>query len=77
MDFDKWLQTLDNVNAQPHIFVDESVDIIRKLNFTAHKARYKVVLLWLPERMKIECANKLLKLINIKVIMYSIGGCII
>ena len=64
MDFDKWLQSLDNVNAQPHIFVDESVDIIRKLNFTAHKAKYKVVLLWLPERMKIECANKLLKLIE-------------
>ncbi len=64
MDFDKWLQALDNVNAQPHIFVDESVDIIRKLNFTAHKAKYKVVLLWLPERMKIECANKLLKLIE-------------
>ncbi len=64
MDFDKWLQALDNVNAQPQIFVDESVDIIRKLNFTAHKSKYKVVLLWLPERMKIECANKLLKLIE-------------
>lgn len=64
MDFDKWLAALDNPNAQPHIFVDESADIIRKLNFTAHKAKYKIVLLWLPERMKLECANKLLKLIE-------------
>lgn len=64
MDFEKWLLNLDNLNAQPHIFVDESVDIIRKLNFTAHKAKYKIVLLWLPERMKIECSNKLLKLIE-------------
>ena len=64
MSFEKWLETLDNINAQPHIFVDESSDIIRKLNFTAHKAKYKLVLLWLPERMKIECANKLLKLIE-------------
>lgn len=64
MNFENWLKILDNINAQPHIFVEESVDIIRKLNFTAHKAKYKVVLLWLPERMKIECANKLLKLIE-------------
>lgn len=64
MDFDKWLTLLDNINAQPHIFVDESIDLIRKLNYTAHKAKYKIVLLWLPERMKLECANKLLKLIE-------------
>ncbi|MBE6318547.1 MAG: DNA polymerase III subunit delta [Bacteroidales bacterium] len=64
MDFEKWLITLDNANAQPHIYVDESADIMRKLNFTAHKAKYKIVLLWLPERMKIECSNKLLKLIE-------------
>ena len=64
MDFDKWLILLDNINAQPHIFVDESLDLIRKLNYTAHKAKYKIVLLWLPERMKLECANKLLKLIE-------------
>ncbi len=64
MDFDKWLSALNNSNAQPHIYVDESADIIRKLNFTSHRAKYKIVLLWLPERMKIECANKLLKLIE-------------
>ena len=64
MDFEKWLLSLDNINAQPHIYVDESADIIKKLNFTAHKAKYKIVLLWLPERMKNECANKLLKLIE-------------
>lgn len=64
MDFEKWLIALDNVNAQPHIYVDESEELIRKLNFTSHKARYKIVLVWLPERMNEECANKLLKLIE-------------
>ena len=64
MDFDKWLLELNNINAKPHIFVEESADIIRKLNFTAHKAKYKIVLLWLPERMVNECSNKLLKLIE-------------
>lgn len=64
MDFEKWLEALDNINAKPQIYVDESADLIHKLNFTSHKAKYKIVLLWLPERMKIECANKLLKLIE-------------
>lgn len=64
MDFEKWLETFDNINAQPAIYVDESEDLIRKLNFTSHKAKYKVVLMWLPERMNEECANKLLKLIE-------------
>lgn len=64
MDFERWLVALDNINAQPQIYVDESEELIRKLNFTSHKAQYKVVLVWLPERMNDECANKLLKLIE-------------
>lgn len=64
MDFEKWLEAFDNTNAQPAIYVDESEELIRKLNFTSHKAKYKVVLMWLPERMNEECANKLLKLIE-------------
>lgn len=64
MDFQKWLVAFDNVNAQPVIYVDESEELIRKLNFTSHQAKYKVVLFWLPERMNQECANKLLKLIE-------------
>lgn len=64
MDFEQWMVSLDNVNSQPTIYVDESEELIRKLNFTSHSAKYKVVLIWLPERMNDECANKLLKLIE-------------
>ncbi len=64
MDFEKWLLALENINAQPAIFVEESSNLIRKLSFTSHQAKYKVVLMWLPERMKPECANKLLKLVE-------------
>lgn len=64
MDFHKWLEALGNENGQPIIYVDESAELIRKLTFTAHASHYKKVLLWLPERMKEECANKLLKLIE-------------
>lgn len=64
MDFHKWLEALGNENGQPIIYVDESAELIRKLTFTAHSSHYKKVILWLPERMKEECANKLLKLIE-------------
>ena len=64
MSFEKWPGLLGNVNGQPQIYVDESVELIRKLNYTSHKSDYKIVLLWLPERMNIECANKLLKILE-------------
>lgn len=64
IDFDKWPEILGNSNGQPKIYVEESAELIRKLNFTSHKAQYKIVLMWLPERMREECANKLLKLIE-------------
>ena len=64
MDFDRWLEALDNINAQPQIFVEEGNELLRRLTFMARQARFKVVLLWLPERMKEETANKLLKLVE-------------
>lgn len=64
MDLDKWLLCLDNINAQPQIFVSEANALIRKLSFTTHKSKYKVVIMWLPERLKEDAANKLLKLVE-------------
>lgn len=64
MDFQLWLQSLDNINAQPVIYVDEAVELIRALSFTAHSSKYKIVLMWLPERMQEAAANKMLKLIE-------------
>lgn len=64
MDMNTWVELLGNANAQPQIFVDESTALIHKLNFTSHAARFKVVLMWLPERMNEACANKLLKLLE-------------
>ena len=64
MDFDKWLETLDNINAQPQIYVEEGTELLRRLTFMSRKSEFKVVLLWLPERMMVETANKLLKLVE-------------
>ncbi len=64
MNFENWLALLNNPNGQPKMYVEESSELIRKLNFTSHSAKYKIILMWLPERMNAECANKLLKLIE-------------
>ena len=46
------------------ITAGESDDLVRKLSLKSSQGGYKVSIVWLPERMNIECANKLLKLIE-------------
>lgn len=64
MDFEQWLISLDNINARPQIFVEEGNELLRRLTYMTRRSKYKVVLLWLPERLKEETANKLLKLVE-------------
>lgn len=64
MDTELWQKMLGNPNGQPVIYVDESAEISRKLSFSAHGSDWKVVVMWLPEKMNLQCANKLLKLIE-------------
>lgn len=64
MDFETWLSMMGNPNGQPMIYVEEATELLRRLNMTAHQADYKIVLLWLPERLRPEAANKLLKLVE-------------
>ncbi|MDR3129853.1 MAG: DNA polymerase III subunit delta [Tannerellaceae bacterium] len=62
--FDHWRSFLDVGNAQPHIFAAESNHLIRCLSLKPAEANYRVILLWMPEKMQTECANKLLKVIE-------------
>lgn len=64
MDMNLWVELLGNANAQPVIYVDESNSLLHKLSYTSHASKYKIVLMWLPERMNEPCANKLLKLLE-------------
>jgi len=63
-DYQAWLALLKNDNAQPQIFVHEADRIMRKMTLSAFTAKYKVLIMWLPEKLKDEAANKLLKLIE-------------
>lgn len=64
MDLKKWILTLDNINAQPQIYVEEGNELLRRLTFMSRRSKYKVAILWLPERLKTDTANKLLKLVE-------------
>ncbi len=60
----QWLQFIDAQNAQGLIYEKESGEIIRKLNLKVYEAPYKVMIVWLPEKMHLACSNKLLKMIE-------------
>lgn len=59
-----WLNYLEAENKQAIIYAKESDEIIRKLSMKAYEAAYRVLIIWLPEKMNEACANKLLKLIE-------------
>ena len=61
---DQWLNEMQAANQQAQIGVGESDDLIRKLSLKSSQGGYKVSVIWLPERMNAECANKLLKIIE-------------
>ena len=61
---DEWMTAMGGENQQAIITAGESDALVRKLSLKSSQGGYKVSIIWLPERMNIECANKLLKLIE-------------
>jgi DNA polymerase-3 subunit delta' len=59
-----WYAAIDLDNKQGNISKYEAEAIIRKLTLKAYEGRFKVMLVWLPERMNAVAANRLLKLIE-------------
>ncbi len=62
--YDDWLQKLDLDNQQPMIYERESGEILQKLSMKSREGGWKIVIIWLPEKMKDVGANKLLKIIE-------------
>ena len=59
-----WLEEMGAENQQAQIFVKESDEIVRKLSLKSSQGGYKIMIIWLPEKMNTECSNKLLKLLE-------------
>ncbi|HPK30258.1 MAG TPA: hypothetical protein PK979_04350 [Bacteroidales bacterium] len=51
-------------NKSGNISVHEARRIIERLQLRSFEADYKVMVIWLPEKMNQECSNKLLKLLE-------------
>ena len=63
-DTEDWLEDIKAENQQIVIYVQESDNLQRKLALKSSQGGRKVVVIWLPERMMEQTANKLLKLIE-------------
>ena len=61
---DQWMTAMDAENQQAAIFEAESDARAHVLNMMSAMGGYKVSLIWLPERMNITSANKLLNLLE-------------
>jgi len=61
---DDWMEAVGAENQQAIITAGESDELVRKLSLKSSQGGYKVSIIWMPERMNIACANKLLKLIE-------------
>ena len=60
----RWYEAIGAENKQGIINVKESEAIIRKLGFKPYESDYRMMVIWLPEKMNQPAANKLLKLIE-------------
>lgn len=61
---EKWQLFIDAGNSQPAIYVAESIDILRIASLSPFIGEKKVFIIWQPEKMNPEVANKLLKIIE-------------
>ncbi|WP_299108206.1 ATP-binding protein [uncultured Winogradskyella sp.] len=59
-----WYKMLGVDNKQGQIGVEEALQIVKSLTLKSYEGGYKVMLIWMAEKMNTASANKLLKLIE-------------
>ena len=62
--FNDWMQHIGAENRQGSIAKDEAGALLRLVSLKAFEARYKTVIVWLPELMHPAAANAVLKLLE-------------
>jgi len=61
----QWVRSIvSDENKQPKIFVSEAGALIKALSTRPYESDFRIVILWLPEKMNEDTANKLLKIIE-------------
>jgi DNA polymerase-3 subunit delta' len=59
-----WLQHIGVENKQGLINVEEAEEIVKKLQLKSYEGGFKVMIIWMAEKMNAAASNKLLKLIE-------------
>lgn len=59
-----WMEAMKAERQQAVITVGEANELIKRLTMKSNQGGWKVSIIWLPERMNLDCANKMLKLIE-------------
>jgi DNA polymerase-3 subunit delta' len=59
-----WISVIGKENQQGVISKFESAEIMRKLALTSYEGGFKVMIIWMPEKMNLASANKLLKILE-------------
>lgn len=60
----QWMEAMGAENQQGIITVGEANELTKRLTMKSNQGGWKISIIWLPERMNLECANKMLKLIE-------------
>lgn len=64
LNLNQWMDHIGTENQQGLIYASQSEEIIRKLTLKSSEGGYKVMIIWMAEKMNGECSNKLLKMIE-------------
>jgi DNA polymerase-3 subunit delta' len=59
-----WYKILGVNNKQGEIRVDDAQEILKTLALKSHEGSYKIMIIWMADKMNIAASNKLLKLLE-------------
>jgi len=63
-DTSSWYTYLDVENKQGYMSVRDAASLLRKLSMKAYEGEYKIAIIWMAEKMRVDTANKLLKILE-------------
>lgn len=67
LDLDMWFDVFSAENKTGktgYIYTQESESLHKKLSLKHYESEYRIVIIWLPEKMQVNTSNKLLKLLE-------------
>lgn len=64
MTYSNWVKYISDEGKNAQIYKNEATEIVRKLSTKPFESDYRVMIIWLPEKINETASNKLLKIIE-------------